>query len=144
MPLEAEGSWLIAAMRWHQELRPAEADDGKGQSGTDDHSGARHREDQRFGPGRMTQFVARTSPIIVAMNPRPRPRIRPLRSYPARVSQASSQFVFSKRPGLPQGTRSLRSFQRRDYFRTRKRRMVTAPDRVLLTGSRSILARPGG
>jgi aryl-alcohol dehydrogenase-like predicted oxidoreductase len=30
-----------------------------------------------------------------------------------------------------------------DYFRTRNRRMVTAPDRVLLTGSRSILARPG-
>jgi len=30
-----------------------------------------------------------------------------------------------------------------DYLRTRNRRMVTAPDRVLLTGSRSILARPG-
>jgi hypothetical protein len=31
----------------------------------------------------------------------------------------------------------------RDYLRTRNRRMVTAPGRVLLTGSRSILARPG-
>ena len=30
-----------------------------------------------------------------------------------------------------------------DYLRTRNRRMVTAPDRVLLTGSRSIRARPG-
>ena len=30
-----------------------------------------------------------------------------------------------------------------DYLRTRNRRTVTAPDRVLLTGSRSILARPG-
>jgi hypothetical protein len=32
---------------------------------------------------------------------------------------------------------------RRDYFRTRKRRMVTVSDGVTLTGSRSILARPG-
>ena len=30
-----------------------------------------------------------------------------------------------------------------DCLRTRKRRRVTAPDRMLLTGSRSILARPG-
>src|SRR5207249_10641958 len=30
-----------------------------------------------------------------------------------------------------------------DCLRMRKRRMVTAPDRVLLTGSRSILPRPG-
>jgi hypothetical protein len=30
-----------------------------------------------------------------------------------------------------------------NYLRTRNRRMVTAPARVLLTGSRSILARPG-
>ena len=30
-----------------------------------------------------------------------------------------------------------------DYLRTRKRRMVTASDRVLSSGSRSILARPG-
>src|SRR5438067_405207 len=30
-----------------------------------------------------------------------------------------------------------------DYLRARKRRRVTAPDRVLLTGSRSILPRPG-
>jgi hypothetical protein len=29
-----------------------------------------------------------------------------------------------------------------DYLRTRKRRMVTAPCRVLSSGSRSILARP--
>jgi hypothetical protein len=34
--------------------------------------------------------------------------------------------------------------ERRDYLRTRNRRMVTAPDRVLLIGSRSILVRPGG
>src|SRR5438128_2775265 len=33
---------------------------------------------------------------------------------------------------------------RRDYLRTLNRRMVTAPDRVLLTGSRSTLGRPGG
>src|SRR5262249_28327819 len=44
-------------------------------------------------------------------------------------------------------TRSSRSAPpgsaRRDYLRTRNRRMVTVPDRVPLTGSRSILALPG-
>ena len=32
----------------------------------------------------------------------------------------------------------------RDYLRTRNRRMVASPDRVLLTGSSSTLASPGG
>ena len=44
------------------------------------------------------------------------------------------------------GVTSIRQrVQRRDggYLLTRNRRMVTAPDRVLLTGSRSILPRPG-
>lgn len=36
-----------------------------------------------------------------------------------------------------------RQYYTGDYLRTRKRRMVTASDRVLLTGFRSILARPG-
>jgi hypothetical protein len=30
-----------------------------------------------------------------------------------------------------------------DYVRGRKRRIVTAPDRLLLSGSRSIVGRPG-
>src|SRR5262245_50516269 len=43
-----------------------------------------------------------------------------------------------------QTSRSCPESARRDYLRTRNRRMVTSPDRVLLTGSRSILGRPRG
>jgi hypothetical protein len=43
------------------------------------------------------------------------------------------------RPNLGPGRDKLR----RDYLRTRNRRMVTASDRVLSSGSRFILARPG-
>jgi hypothetical protein len=46
-----------------------------------------------------------------------------------------------RRPG-GSGSSKLRR-RSRDYLRTRNRRMVTAPDRVLSSGSRSILARPG-
>lgn len=45
-------------------------------------------------------------------------------------------------PGQPSRTKRWRIFGR-DYLRTRNRRIVTAPDRVLSSGSRSILARPG-
>ncbi len=38
----------------------------------------------------------------------------------------------------------LSPFRGRGYLRTRNRRIVTAPDRVLSSGSRSIRARPGG
>ena len=38
----------------------------------------------------------------------------------------------------------LSPFRGRDYLWTRNRRIVTAPDRVLSSGSRSIRARPGG
>ena len=38
----------------------------------------------------------------------------------------------------------LSPFRGRDYLRTRNRRIVTAPDRVLSSGSRSIRVRPGG
>src|ERR1022692_454459 len=38
----------------------------------------------------------------------------------------------------------LSSFRGLDYLRTRNRRIVTAPDRVLSSGSRAIRATPGG
>src|SRR4029077_16237453 len=49
------------------------------------------------------------------------------------------------RAGVPggHGGPRRRESARRDYLRTRNRRKVAAADRVLLTGSRSILARPG-
>jgi hypothetical protein len=41
------------------------------------------------------------------------------------------------------GQQSLDPERSHDYLGTQNRRTVTAPDRVLLTGSRSTLARPG-
>ena len=41
------------------------------------------------------------------------------------------------------GVHAWQQYYTDDYLRTRKRRMVTASDRVLPSGSRSILARPG-
>src|SRR5437588_12730593 len=48
------------------------------------------------------------------------------------------------KPGSGKLRRADPETARRDYLRTRNRRMVTVPDRVVLTGSRSIRGRPGG
>ena len=60
-----------------------------------------------------------------------------------RATTAGSAAARSK-PGSGKLIQASPESARSDYLGTRNRRMVTAPDRVLLTGSRSILGRLGG